>query len=1199
MKDNLSEPKLSIDASSQNALLKKKLEDLNSRYTNLQNNHETEILRLENSIQSLHRTHNEQLGVLNSTIKSLQKTLDKVRNENTELMNSLCSTANSSKAFSPISSPHNSVSDLIAPSNDTYLKLKTTELENKRLLEERDSLIEITNILQEQIKSMPDYKDLLKKSQNEVKKLQKKISQLSKTVNTENKNEEQKILMNQNNDLKKKCTEKDKKIADLMSLVSNLKLELSEVKSELSQKESQIFQLKCNVPIIDNSISQKDENSNFVSSQAKENQDNSFNKKIEIYEGIIQKQNQQILEFTEQRNSLMNELKKLKEMESKTSSDIEKLKRQNEELIAKWNEINEESEAKFYDILKKFSDNYDISFDSSKTPYQNIVDLIESGIISLMAQNQTQYQNDENNENDTQAPQQNISIRNLKIYSEDDMEQERKKKEILLKQLENAINFIHSLANSSNSTGAPQFDFRDRTLILTQCARMGQFIEDEDGDYHENLSSIASLFDPLSVEANSKLFFHFIDQHEDTINDSPIHELYVMFLATLEVNFLLFNKINEIQSIRQSNQQIQEQQKRAQQQNSLKQLLDEQNAKIRDAKTLIEPYVQKNQNETITENDKNDSFDDFLLMLQIFVESHEELIQENEKNGSDTRPDKSNYSYATSSYVYSNTESTSTSQLEQRLREKNVSFKSSMIPNMDSNSMKAHLQKAKTKNTKLQQTIEQLMKEKSEIEEKSKKKLAETENLLKKSKKENKNLLDQNQKLKAQFNENEDEKEVLSNKLKELSGSYQRLKKEKNELEATMEKKYDQIKENDKKIKEKNNSLSKRISELEQMNNQALSELKERTTEMVDKYDNRVEKLDQELKDTRDRLIEALSEIKNLKNDKMVSQMTIKKMKIEEKNDKSIIEQLSSQVKSREEQITAKYKYDIFQNKTQYIKKVSELKDAMRSAKQNLADLLYKKFKIKYPIEEDSNVSNSLNENECNIEDIGINSEKDAFDKILCIFAALINEKAVAELAQLNLGKNSSIIDLFQDMEKEIDTNKLIIQQMETLSKESKKEVKRLTHQNKKLENVQKDLNNWVLWARSLYRQITEGLAAPGSNADLRCALEESLMASIGHRKMQRKLEILRAEKKAFTIDPIKKILQKMNENNGWNIISSLNPSNPVNPKSGVQKVYSIRPVVLMLMCARRLQVYSGCLTSAYKCGKDENSNLSFFTESS
>ena len=106
-------------------------------------------------------------------------------------------------------------------------------------------------------------------------------------------------------------------------------------------------------------------------------------------------------------------------------------------------------------------------------------------------------------------------------------------------------------------------------------------------------------------------------------------------------------------------------------------------------------------------------------------------------------------------------------------------------------------------------------------------------------------------------------------------------------------------------------------------------------------------------------------------------------------------------------------------------------------------------------------------------------------------------------------------------------------------------------------------------------------------------------MASIGHRKMQRKLEILRAEKKAFTIDPIRKILQKMNENSKLIISSNLNIPRTANANTGIQKVYSIRPVILMLMCARRLQIYSGCLTSAYKCGNDENTNLSFFTESS
>lgn len=317
LNDNIIDPKHSIDASSQNVLLKKKLEDLSSRYSNLQNNHETEILRLENSIQSLHRTHNEQLGVLNSTIKSLQNTLDKVRNENTELMNSLCSTTNISKAFSPINSPRRSASELIAPNNDTYLKLKTTEIENKRLSEELDNQIEINNILQDQLKSTPDYKNLLKKSQNEVKKLQKKISQLNKIIkiqDPENKGDnvyqnshDQKMLINQIKELENNCAQKDKKITDLLSAISDLKLELSEVKSELSQKESQLCQLKCNIPNTENN-QKDDENSNFSLTQTTENKGSTYDKTLEYFDGLIKKQNQQITEITEQKDSLMSEL---------------------------------------------------------------------------------------------------------------------------------------------------------------------------------------------------------------------------------------------------------------------------------------------------------------------------------------------------------------------------------------------------------------------------------------------------------------------------------------------------------------------------------------------------------------------------------------------------------------------------------------------------------------------------------------------------------------------------------------------------------------------------------------------------------------------------------------------------------------------------------------------------------------------------
>lgn len=1244
MNDILIEPKQTTDISAQNTLLRKKLEDLSSRYVNLQNNHETEILRLENSIQCLHRTHNEQLGVLNSTIKSLQNTLEKVRNENTELINSLCSTANTSKmTFSPYTRSQVSVSELYTQNNDTYLKLHTTEIENKRLSEELDNQIEINNILQDQIKSAPDYQSLLKKSQNEVKKLQKKIDQLNKALqigDLESQNQKDNQAINkQIKELTENCAEKDKKINNLLATISDLKLELSTAKSELSSKEGQICQLKLSIANTESIQNQDNENSNFYSqiTDKKNSTLDSFNKTFEILDNCINEQKQQISEIKSQRDSYLNLLKSLETAESKceellekATSDNERLESQNKELQLKLEEISEQSEAKFNDLLAKIRNKYDYEFDSTKTPYQNIVQLIESRTNPLQIQNQYQAQNKKNNnteefmddftnsndENENfglQSPQINQNLQNLMIYSEDDMEKEREKKAIILKQLENAINFIHSLANSSNSTGAPQFDFRERTLILTQCARMGQFIEDEAEDYHERLNSITSLFDPLAIETNANAFFQFIDQDENAINDSPLHELYVMFLATLEVNFLLFNKVKEIESIRHlsaANQQNQKQQKKAKQQSTLRKILDQQNAKIRDARLLIEPYVQTNKKQNKNGNndtiDGNYSFDDFLLMLQNFVEIHDLLTQENEKNLSIIRHYKSNSSYTNNTYDSSYIDNTNSySQTDKKIKNKNVNNNVSAISNLDLNTLRANLQKTKEQNLKLKQSLQEAINEKNKIEEESKKKLIEAENSFKKSKKESKNayesLLDQYQKLKSQCNENEDDVTSLTNKLKELSGNNQRLLKEKEELEAQMEKKYGQIRENDKRIKDKNNTLSKRVTELEKLNNEALNQLKEKTIEMVDKYDDRVGKLDQELKETRDRLIEALSEIKTLKNDKMVAQMTIKKMKIEEKNNKYLIDQLSSQIKRREDQVIAKCKAEVFQNKVQYSKKISELKDMLKAAKQQLVDLLHKKFKVNIPTEEDiTSIHESINESDDCLDINDINIEKYSLDKIVYIFGQLINENAVAELASLNLDKNSSVVTLFQDMKNEIDTNKIIIDQMGITSANYEKEIKRLTDQNRKLENVQKDLNSWVFWARSLYRQITEGLAAPGSTADLRCALEESLMTSIGHRKMQRKLEILRAEKKALTMDSIKKVLQRMNENgnSGSSLNLNFNGTKPTNSNLGLHKVYSVRPVVLMLMCARRLQIYSGCLTSAYKCGNDENNSLSLFSES-
>ena len=65
-------------------------------------------------------------------------------------------------------------------------------------------------------------------------------------------------------------------------------------------------------------------------------------------------------------------------------------------------------------------------------------------------------------------------------------------------------------------------------------------------------------------------------------------------------------------------------------------------------------------------------------------------------------------------------------------------------------------------------------------------------------------------------------------------------------------------------------------------------------------------------------------------------------------------------------------------------------------------------------------------------------------------------------------------------------------------------------------EQINSALQDWDRWARDLYVNVTDGQVPKQSTKDLRYALSEMVLASIGHRKLIWRLEALRAEKKAL-----------------------------------------------------------------------------------
>ena len=123
-------------------------------------------------------------------------------------------------------------------------------------------------------------------------------------------------------------------------------------------------------------------------------------------------------------------------------------------------------------------------------------------------------------------------------------------------------------------------------------------------------------------------------------------------------------------------------------------------------------------------------------------------------------------------------------------------------------------------------------------------------------------------------------------------------------------------------------------------------------------------------------------------------------------------------------------------------------------------------------------------------------------------------------------------------------------------------QISEFVQQNKKLRDVDAKLANassenaaWEKWSKSLYSQVTLSPAPKLATAsEIRSALEDSVLSSVSHGPMNRKLDILRSEKKLL---------------NRFRI-------NAIRGYSDRSKCRSLRPVMIVMIFKKRVEQLSG-----------------------
>ena len=350
-----------------------------------------------------------------------------------------------------------------------------------------------------------------------------------------------------------------------------------------------------------------------------------------------------------------------------------------------------------------------------------------------------------------------------------------------------------------------------------------------------------------------------------------------------------------------------------------------------------------------------------------------------------------------------------------------------------------------------------------------------------------------------------------------------------------------QQQENEKRSQTRILDLVRRIEELENVNNDTLMSLKTRGDDLREKYELRVESLTDELADARKTIDDLLSQVSEMKASKQEQQLSIAKLKLNERTLNLKIKQLTDQARVKESVIETRASAKISAMKTEFDAELKREQEMLERYSTKIIALMERAFNI-------------------HIENAPVESVLDSFESIVDQRSTMqwkqLTDDAIAIRKIMGLKKGDSLLDAFQ-------RNQRLYEDTTQRNSRLEKQNRQLASENALMKRTQKnneDSSAWMKWATGLYYQITEGSIPAFSSEDIKYALEEALLSSIGHRTLRRRLEILRSEKRMLV-----------------SCRSLLTDNYRVTP------VQSIRPLTLVAMFSRRMQSMAGCLARQYR----------------
>lgn len=884
----------------------------------------------------------------------------------------------------------------------------------------------------------------------------------------------------------------------------------SSIKIEISELKSQIVNIQHSNTILTNT-------NNTLSDKIKslETENKSIHDAILSQQSLIEEQSTTIQKLSEQRNNLIKILHKQTDLIQKFEAlpSVTKVRVQPQVRESnpqpKQNSPSDTSNDIIYSnlisIVKMISD----SKFNNINEFQAIRDNAEIKpnertmlIVKKLIDQYSQQVEVNNNNQSTIA-----KLNNEKLHLHDKCME-------VLSLFEEQLRFLQNLSHSNDLQAAVFYNEKTGTSfyltdcnkveLIRRCANLGSFIENTLGDiteqkFNESLQ-LPSSINPTGIfnllqPTKMQEFISNMLSKITTPSDIDARQVFDILCAQIYINDLLKNYARDI-SIIAAKRKREIESLQQNQSNNYSQEIELMRKRDKTMRRFLLKYI---------EVDNPEDIPTFVLLKQ-FVAAAQEEIRSNQQH---------NYvedSSTTSSPI--SIESSST------LSRKSSKSSSSSKRSQQTEAVKIEITQLQDQNNNLNQQIQQLNDEKSRMQ----KLLDETIHNLDLTKQE---TADKEKKL----------EEEISKKDQEISETQEKLKKSEEVCES-LTKTLSENEEIVKTIKKQRKMIRKTIESLQLENKnlkQDICNCKQANTNMTNQYTESTEKLHKELENS---IHEA--EALTTQNSQLLTQI---------QQQKAQLSKLSIECKTLEMKLkSAEQKLQI-QNPPKPLIDYQDLTTKVT----NLTNENNSAFKI---------LSSAL---------VGISAPSNLIEASNFI-VEFINKLKTSQLNTTNMITLLSNIRSALGIDESIDILQTIHELIQTDSNNRNNLIsdeKVLRDAQIEIETIRKDLSfaqnqlvtlkQWENWARRVYGIINENSKYQIGSSEIRLNLEEALLASVSHRSIFTKLDILRSEKKSFLKFDRTILLARSNNS----------------------PLQSIRPLIILAVTLHKVQKMAGCISIA------------------